>query len=301
VQRAGDVIPQVVAPLTDLRTGAEKPFHMPEACPKCGTPVARVPGEVAVRCSNPDCPGKKAEAVKHFVSKGAMDIDGVGDQLVDRLLELGMIDDPADLYSLQPDRLAQLDRLGEKSAANITRAIEVSKGRTPTRILFALGIPHVGSENAALLIGHFGSIRGLQRASQEEIAGTPGIGPVIAESVWNQLHDPRTADLIDRLERTGLGVAEQEARRGAGDGGTQVLAGRTFVLTGTLPGLSRQEATDLITSAGGRVTGSVSAKTDYVVVGADAGSKLDKAEALGIVLLDETGLRRLLEAEPGSR
>ena len=298
VQRAGDVIPQVVAPLTDLRTGAEMPFAMPEACPKCGTSVARVSGEVAVRCPNPDCPGKKAELVKHFVSKGAMDIDGVGDQLVDRLLELEMIRDPADLYSLDAAELAQLDRLGERSATNITRSIALSKDRAPTRLLFALGIPHVGGENAVLLMKRFGSIRGLQAASREEIAETPGIGPVIAESVWNQLRDPPTADLLDRLEEAGLGVAVEEARPLPGEGRPRVLTGKTFVLTGALPTLSREEVTELISAAGGRVTGSVSAKTDYVVVGSDPGSKLAKAQDLGVTVLNEEGLRRLL-APPG--
>ncbi len=300
VQRAGDVIPQVVSPLTDLRTGAEVPFQMPAECPACGTPVARVAGEVAVRCVNPDCPGKRAELVKHFVSRGAMDIEGVGDQLVDRLLELDMIRDPADLYSLDAGSLAGLDRLGERSAANIMRAVEVSKSRAPTRLLFALGIPHVGSENAALLIGRFGSIRGLQEASSEEIAETPGIGPVIAESVWNQLHDLRTMELIDRLEAAGLGMVVEEARSLPGMGRTQALAGKTFVLTGTLPTLSRQEAADLITAAGGRVSGSVSAKTDHVVTGAEPGSKLAKAQNLGLSILDETGLRRLLEPAEGA-
>ena len=299
VQRAGDVIPQVVAPLTDLRDGTEVPFRMPEECPVCGTAVSRVPGEVAVRCPNPDCPGKRAELVKHFVSRNAMDVDGVGEQLVDRLLELGMIRDPAGIYALDALRLAGLDRLGEKSAANIVRAIEASKERAPTRVLFALGIPHVGSENAALLIGRFGSIRGLQAASQEEIAEIPGIGPVIAESVWTHLRDPRTMDLIDRLEDAGLAVATEERLSAQGQNRPQSLAGKTFVLTGSLPHLSRQEATDLITSAGGRVTGSVSAKTDYVLVGADPGSKLGKAESLGVALLDEEGLWRLLDPDTG--
>jgi DNA ligase (NAD+) len=302
LQRAGDVIPQVVAPLTDLRTGNEKPFSMPAECPACGTPVVRVPGEVAVRCPNPDCPGKRAEAVKHFVSRGAMDIDGVGDKLVDRLLALGLIRDGADLYRLEAGTLAGLERLGEKSAANITAAVEASKKRPLARVLFALGIPHVGGENAELLVRRFGSLAALQEASAEEIAETPGIGPVIAESVREYFRDPRNLDLIARLEEAGVTMAAPAAgagSAGAGAGSGAIgapgpLTGKTLVLTGTLPSLSRQEATDLIVAAGGRVTGSVSAKTDYVVVGEEAGSKLAKARELGIVLLDEEGLRELL-------
>jgi DNA ligase (NAD+) len=297
LQRAGDVIPQVVAPLTDLRTGAEEVFSMPSACPSCGTPVVRVPGEVAVRCPNPDCPAKRAEAVKHFVSKAAMDIEGVGDKLVERLLALEMIVDVADLYHLEPSQLAELERLGERSAANITAAIEASKGRSLARVLFALGIPHVGSENAELLVRRFGSMAALREASVEEIGGTPGIGPIIAESVRDYFREPRNLDLLARLEQAGLtmeapGGAAGGGAGGAGEGGP--LSGKAFVLTGTLPTWSREEATERIVAAGGRVAGSVSAKTDYVVVGEEAGSKLTKARELGITLLDEKGLRELL-------
>lgn len=315
LQRAGDVIPQVVAPLTDLRTGAEKPFSMPAECPACGTPVVRTPGEVAVRCPNPECPGKLSETIKHFVSKGAMDIDGVGDKLVDRLLNLGLIRDAADLYRLKTGQLAGLERLGEKSAANIVRAVESSKNRPPARVLFALGIPHVGGENAELLLRRFGSIEALGKASVDEIAETPGIGPVIAESVHQYFRDPRSIDLISRLEAAGVGMTaatrgtsgslrsenDEAAAQGGGRGATGAaasgpLAGKTLVLTGTLSTLSRQEATDLIVGAGGRVTGSVSSKTDYVVVGEEAGSKLVRARELGIPLLDEEGLRAVLSS-----
>ena len=306
LQRAGDVIPQVIAPLTDLRTGAERPFSMPAECPSCGTPVVRVPGEVAVRCPNPDCPAKRAEAVKHFVSRGAMDIDGVGEKLVERLLELGLIHDAADLFGLEAAQLAGVERLGEKSAANILTAIELSEGRSLSRVLFALGIPHVGSENAELLARRFGTIAALREASMEEISETTGIGPVIAESVWAYLRDPRSLDLLARLDAAGVAMVAPDAdsgaaggqggagSAGAGAGSAGSLAGKILVLTGALPTLSRQQATDLIVAAGGRVTGSVSAKTDYVVVGEEAGSKLAKARELGIALLDEKGLRSLL-------
>jgi DNA ligase (NAD+) len=295
LQRAGDVIPQVVAPLTDLRNGTEVPFSMPASCPACGTAVVRNPGEVAVRCPNPDCPGKLAEAIKHFVSKGAMDIDGVGDKLAERLLELGLIHDAADLYQLRTEQLAGLERLGDKSAANIVAAIDASKGRPLARVLFALGILHVGGENAELLVRRFGSIEALREASAEEIGATPGIGPVIAGSVWEYFRDPRNQGLVRRLEQQGVTTVGPAPGEGptVGDG---PLSGKIFVLTGTLPNLARQETTDLIIAAGGRVTGSVSAKTDYVVVGDEPGSKLDKARELGIATLDEPGLRALLES-----
>ncbi len=315
LQRAGDVIPQVVAPLTDVRTGAEKPFSMPTECPSCGTPVVRAAGEVAVRCPNPDCPAKRAEAVKHFVSKGAMDIDGVGDKLVERLLDLGLIRDGADLYGLEASQLAGLERLGEKSAANIIGAVDASRERPPARVLFALGVPHVGAENADLLVRRFGSLAALREASVEEIGETPGIGPVIAESVWEYFRDPRNVELIERLAEAGVtttapqrgggagggsggGAGAEPDGAGAGAGAARAapgpLDGKTLVLTGTLPTLTRQEATDRIAAAGGRVAGSVSSKTDYVVVGEEAGSKLAKARQLGIALLDEAGLLDLL-------
>ena len=294
LQRAGDVIPQVVAPLTDLRTGLEKPFRMPEECPSCGTHVVRLLGEVAVRCPNPDCPAKRSEAIKHFVSKAAMDIDGVGEKLVERLQELGFISDAADLYLLSAEGLAGLERLGDKSAAKVIAAIEASKSRPPARVLFALGIPHVGGENAELLIRRFGSVAALGQATAEEISETPGIGPVIAVSIHEYFGDPRSRDLVARLEASGLKIVEVVETAVPG-GATGPLAGKTFVLTGTLPSLSRQEATELIQSVGGRVADSVSAKTDYVVAGESPGSKLAKAQKLGIDVLDERGLRDLVE------
>jgi DNA ligase (NAD+) len=305
IQRAGDVIPQVVAPLTDLRTGDEQPFHMPENCPSCGTPVVRTPGEVAVRCPNPDCPAKRAEAIKHFVSKGAMDIDGVGDKLVERLLELGMIRDAADLYKLKTHDLERLlktpmkPRKDEpKSPGNIVSAIEASKTRSLARVLWALGIPHVGGENAELLVRRFGSMAALREAATEAISETPGIGPVIAESVCTFFRDPRNTGLVDRLAAAGVTMELPEAAAAEGAGrAAGPLAGKTLVLTGTLPTLSRQQATDLIVAAGGKVAGSVSAKTDYVVVGEEAGSKLVKARELGVGLLDEAGLLALVEGE----
>ena len=223
IQRAGDVIPQVVAPLTEFRTGDEQPFSMPEDCPSCGTPVVRVPGEVAVRCPNPDCPAKRVEAIKHFVSKGAMDIEGVGDKLVERLVALEMIADPADLYGLEAEQLAALERLGEKSAANIVAAIDGSRTRSLARVLWALGIQHVGGENADLLVRRFGSMAALREASVDEIAETPGIGPIIAQSVWEWFRDPRSEELVRKLEEAGVTMTAPArgaaGRRGGGGRG----------------------------------------------------------------------------------
>jgi DNA ligase (NAD+) len=236
-----------------------------------------------------------AETVKHFVSKGAMDIDGVGDKLVDRLLSLGLIRDVADMYSLRVEQLAGLERLGDKSAANIIGAIEASKRRPLSRVLFALGILYVGGENAELLVRRFGTLRALREAPAEEIGDTPGIGPVIARSVWEFFRDPRNLETVRRLEEAGVTVSAPPSAEGGGIGAADgPLSGKTLVLTGTLPTMSRQEAADRIVAAGGRVSSSVSAKTDYVVVGEEAGSKLDKARALGMALLDEEGLNELL-------
>lgn len=316
VQRAGDVIPQVVAPLTDLRTGAEREFRMPERCPSCGTPVVRVEGEVAVRCPNPDCPAKLMESLKHFVGRAAMDIDGVGEKLVQRLFESGWVRDPADLYRLRYEDLVSLDGFQDRSVGKVLAAIESSKRRPFDRVVFALGLPHVGSQVAGLLVERFPSMEALRAASAEELGQTEGVGPIIAETVAAWFAESRNLDLVERM--TAAGVRMEAELRSAGaasgasgntaagvrtsgadaDGGAdedsrveRPLSGKSFVLTGSLPTLSRQEATTLIEAAGGRVTGSVSAKTDYVVVGESAGSKLAKAQKLGVALLDEEGLR----------
>lgn len=315
VQRAGDVIPQVVAPLTDLRTGAEREFRMPDRCPSCGTPVVRVEGEVAVRCPNPGCPAKLVESLKHFVGRAAMDIDGVGEKLVQRLFELGSVRDPADLYQLRHEDLISLEGFQERSAGKVLAAIEFSKGRPFDRVVFALGIPHVGGQVAGWLVERFPSMEMLRAASAEAMGQGEGIGPIIAESVAAWFAEPRNLYLVDRLAAAGVRMEAEPGSAGvtvrapgdpaAGDGMTgadgdtrvaRPLSGKTFVLTGTLPTLSRDEATTLIEAAGGKVTGSVSAKTDYVVVGGSAGSKLVKAEKLGVPLLDEEGLRRLVAA-----
>lgn len=305
VQRAGDVIPQVVAPLTDLRTGSENEFRMPAECPSCGTPVVRALGEVAVRCPNPECPAKLVESLKHFVARPAMDIDGVGEKLVQRLFELGLVRDPADLYRLRYEDLMPLEGFQDRAAGNVLAAIEASKRRPFERVVFALGIPHVGGQVAGWLVGHFPSMAALRAAAAEDMGQVEGIGPIIAETVAAWFAEPRNLDLVDRLAAAGVrmeadGTAAVAWRAGPDAGGAGVgrrdpgpLSGKTFVLTGTLAALTREEATALIEAAGGRVTGSVSGKTDFVVAGETAGSKLAKAEKLGVTILDEAGLRGL--------
>jgi DNA ligase (NAD+) len=291
VQRAGDVIPQVVSPLTELRTGAERVFRMPDECPSCRTPVLRTPGEVAIRCPNPDCPAKRVEFLKHFVGRAAMDIEGVGEKLVTRLSDLGLISDPADLFAIRYEDLVALEGFQDRSARKVLASIQAAKDRPFDRVLFALGIPHVGSQNAELLVRHFPSLDALQSATAEDMATIPGVGPVIGRAVADWMADERNRRLVDKLREAGVRM-EAEAPAAPAEG---PLAGKTFVLTGSLPSLSRQEATRLIEGAGGRVTGSVSRKTDYVVAGEDPGSKLDKAREHGIEVLDERGLRRLLD------
>ena len=306
VQRAGDVIPQVVAPLTDLRTGAEQEFRMPAECPSCGTPVVRSPGEVAVRCPNSKCPAKLVESLKHFVSRPAMDIDGVGEKLVQRLFELGLVRDPAELYGLRYEDLMPLEGFQDRAARNVLAAIEASTRRPFERVVFALGIPHVGGQVAGWLVECFRSMEVLRAATAEEMGQVEGIGPIIAETVAAWFADPRNLDLVDRLAVAGVRMEAGGAAAGGGSaapdaGGAGVarrhpgpLSGKTFVLTGTLATLTREEATTLIEAAGGRVTGSVSGKTDFVVAGEAAGSKLAKAEKLGVTVLDEDGLREIV-------
>lgn len=291
VQRAGDVIPQVVSPLTDLRDGTEREFTMPTVCPSCSTPVVRTAGTVAVRCPNPDCPAKAVEMLKHFVSRGAMDIEGVGDRLGRRFFELGFVRDPADLYRLRTEDLLPLEGFQEKSARKVLDAIEASKQRSLSRVFFALGIPHVGGQTAELLAERFRSITALRRASVDEIAAVEGIGPIIAESVHAFFQDPRVIDLVERLAAAGVRT-EVEGETPVRNTGP--LSGKTFVLTGTLPSLTREQATALIEAAGGRIVSSVSRSTGYVVVGDSPGSKLARARTLGVAELNEAALEEMV-------
>ena len=297
VMRAGDVIPQVVSPTARAqrrRRRAPVP-RPPEHCPACGTPTVKPEDGVWTICPNrASCPGQLFQAVKHFVSRGAMDIDGLGEKQAERFLGDGLIASVADLYELREEQLTSLEGLGEISAQNLLRAIERSKERPFERVLYALGIPGIGYVNARAIARQFGSIDALMDASDEDIAATPGIGPVLADTVVKTLAEERTRKLIDRLRGNGL---QFEVEGGAAAGADGALAGKTFVLTGTLPNLSRERASERIEAAGGKVTGSVSGKTDYLVAGEDPGSKLAKAQQVGTEVIGEEELLALLGEE----
>ena len=295
ILRAGDVIPQVVSPVTQRRTGSERPYVPPAKCPACGTKTVKPEGEVWTRCPNrKDCPGQLLQAMKHFVSKGAMDIDGFGEKLVIRFYEEQLVRSLPEIYALTVERLEPLEGFQRKSAENLVSAIERSKSQPFNRVLYALGIPGIGYVNARALPSHFGSIDRLLSASAEEIEGVEGIGPVLAGTIRETLDEPRNEQLIADLRAVGLNF-EQE---GVGGDGDLPLAGKSFVLTGTLGRMTREEATARIEGLGGKVTGSVSGKTDFVVAGDNPGSKLDKAQELERPVIDEDELERVL-AEAG--
>jgi DNA ligase (NAD+) len=289
VIRAGEVIPQVIRPILDGvdPTTRSAPFRMPDRCPACGTPVERPPEEVMRYCPNASCPGRILESIVHFASRGAMDVRGLGYERVRQLLDAGLIRDVADLYRLRSEQLVELDRFAKQSADQLVAAIEASKSRPLSSLLFGLGIRHVGQTVAVLLARRFCTMQALMQASEATINDVQGVGPTIARAAVAFLSEPRNVDLIGRLERSGLNFTEPGAA-----GGDGALSGKTYVLTGTLPTLSRTEATTLIESAGGRVAGSVSKKTDAVVAGEEAGSKLEKAKELGVEVIDEDELLR---------
>jgi DNA ligase (NAD+) len=291
IMRAGDVIPQVVSPVTQRRTGKERRWVPPAKCPDCGTPTVKPEGEVWTRCPNrKDCPGQIVQALKHFVSRGAMDIEGYGEKLVYRFYGEGLVRALPDLYGLTADRLEELEGFQRKSAENLVASIERSKRQPFHRVLYALGIPGIGAVNARQLTAHFGSVDRLLAATTEELEAVEGMGPILAGIVHDTLAEKRNRQLVDDLRAAGLNMDEE---RPASEGGAP-LAGKTFVLTGTLEGLTREEATARITALGGKVTGSVSKKTDYVVAGDDPGSKLDKAKELDRPVISEAELGRLL-------
>ncbi len=292
VQRAGDVIPEVVGPVASLRTGKEKRFVMPTKCPVCGSEVTKPEGEAMSRCTNMSCPAQIFELVKHFVSRGAMDIEGIGEKLAEALLKAGLIKDVGDIYTLEEEKLIGLERMGKKSADNVLKAIEESKKRPLSRVIFALGIRHVGSETAEILAKHFGSIDRLSQATEEELMTAPTIGPTIAESIVAFFRQGSNRKVIGKLKKAGVTMQEKAARPHA-----LPLTGKEFVVTGKLDSFTRTEAETRIRELGGSVGSSVSKKTDFLVVGADPGSKLDRARQLGTKILDEKQFLDMLEGK----
>ena len=287
IERSGDVIPKVVR--VNKEGSSRRPFVMPAKCPVCGGEVVREPGEARSRCINTNCPARLKESVLHFASRGVMNIDGMGESLVDQLVERGMVKSIADLYSLTLDQLMGLERMGKKSADRVLRNIENSRKQPLPRVLNGLGIAFVGERTAALLADEFGSMDAIASASIDQLQAAQEVGPKVAHSIHTFFEEPRNRELIERLRAAGLVFTHERKKRTGG-----VLEGKTFVLTGTFPTLSREEAKEKIEAAGGKVSGSVSKKTHFVVAGEDAGSKLDKARELGVEVIDEARLMELL-------
>ncbi|NJD90788.1 MAG: NAD-dependent DNA ligase LigA [Geobacter sp.] len=292
IERAGDVIPAVVRVLTEKRTGAELPLPLPDSCPECGAAVVKIPGEVAVRCLGLACPAQIRESIIHFASRGAMDMEGLGEKYIDQLLRLGLVRDVSDLYRLTRDDFMQFERMGDKLAANLLPAIDASKGREQATLIFALGIRHVGEHTAKLLAAAFGSLDALLQASEDELLTVREVGPQVAQSIVSFFSGGENRRVIERL--LAAGVSPSVAAKQVGGRFT----GKTFVFTGSLERFSRSEAQKLVEHAGGHAAGSVSKKTDYVVAGAEAGSKLEKARQLGVTILTEDEFSQLLREEP---
>jgi DNA ligase (NAD+) len=294
VEKGGEIIPKVVRVLLDRRPTDAVPFEMPAACPVCGDPVVREAGEVATRCVNPTCPAIVREALRHFCSRRAMNIEGLGEKLIDQLVTAGLLTDVASIYDLAPESLAGLERWGEKSAANLIAEIAASREADLSRLLFGLSLRHVGEKAARLLARRFGTLDAVAAASPEQLEGVSEIGPATAASIAAYFAHPKHRELIERLRARGVNFVSREAVPVGGDG---VLKGKTVVLTGTLPGISREEASRLLEAAGARVAGSVSKKTDFVVAGAEAGSKLEKAKELGVPVLSWEEMAKQLAAD----
>ncbi len=292
VERRGDVIPYVVKVLEERRDGSQTPFAMPATCPACGTPTHRADGEAMRYCPNAACPAQLREKVHHFVSRNAMDIVGLGEKLADRFVDLGLIHDVADLYTLDWDQVAALERLGDQSAANLRAAVEASKDRPLARLINALGIRHVGERTARLLADRFGSLDVLMEAPVKDVNAVGGIGGVLAESVVDFFQEPRNREVIAKLRRAGVRTADD--RHSSGNGSSH-LSGKTFVLTGRLSSLTRPQAEERLRQAGASVSGSVSKRTSFLVAGEEAGSKADRARDLKVPIIDEVALLRMLE------
>ena len=288
IVRGGDVIPKVVRVLEDKPRGTRE-FHMPARCPECGGHVVRAEGEANHLCVNANCPAKLRESVRHFASRGVMNIEGMGDVLVNQLVDAGLVKSVADIYDLTEEQLTNLERMGKKSAENVLREIENSKKLPLERVIYGLGIRMVGERTAQFLAEHFGSMDALMAASEEDLQAVNEIGPRVSQSIREFFDEPKNVALVDRLRKAGLTFTGEKKQRGT------ALAGKTFVLTGTLERHTRDEAKKLIEDAGGKVAGSVSKKTDYVVAGAEAGSKLDKAKELGVAVVGEKEMEGLVK------
>ena len=300
VERAGDVIPQIVGPVLERRTGDEREFRMPDLCPECGTSVVKPEDEAMHRCPNTSCPAQFFELLKHFVSKGAMDIDGLGERWCRILIDQGLVSDVAGLYRLNVEGLLELDRMGEKLAARILENLERSKDLPLSRIIYALGIFHVGSEMADLLEQRYASLAQLAEATVDDLTAIPGIGPKIAASIVDYFTVERNLEVIQKLRDAGVRLfQETPSGEGAGAGLDLPLAGLSFVLTGTLSSLSRSQAEKRVKELGGATSPGVTKKTSYLVVGLDPGSKIENAQRLGTELLDEDGFLRLLGDQSG--
>ncbi|SPC13874.1 NAD-dependent DNA ligase LigA [Cupriavidus taiwanensis] len=291
VRRAGDVIPEVVAVVAERRPADARAFVMPTACPVCGSHIEKLEDEAIARCTGGlICAAQRKQSLLHFAQRRAMDIEGLGDRLVEQLVDQGIVRTPADLYKLGVAKLAALERMADKSAANLVAAIDKSRATTMNRFIFALGIRHVGEATAKDLARHFGKLDALMAADEAALLEVNDVGPVVAQSIAHFFAEPHNVEVIEQLRAAGVHWPESEPEAKA----PAPLSGKTFVLTGTLPTLSREDAKELLEAAGAKVAGSVSKKTDYVVAGAEAGSKLDKAEALGVPVLDEAGMLALL-------
>ncbi len=287
VEKGGEIIPKVVKVIKDKRTGEEKEFRMPEKCPVCGGKLVREEGEVAWRCINVSCPAQIKRSIQHFASRNAMDIEGLGPSLIDQLVDKGLVKDYGDLYYLDPKEVAKLERMGKKSTENLMRAIEKSKTRPLARLIFALGIRHVGIHAAGILAERFKSIDKLKEATFEELASIEGIGPIMAKSIVNFFREKKNLEVLEKLRRAGVKMEEEEKKEG-------VLAGKTFVFTGALSKYSRHEAQEKVIALGGKVSSSVSRNTDYVVVGENPGSKYEKAKKLGIKIINEEEFLKMI-------
>jgi DNA ligase (NAD+) len=297
VKRAGEVIPQIIAPIPEKRTGSEQPWRMPKNCPMCRTPLTREEDEAAIYCPNIACPGRQLEGLVHFTSRGAMDIRGLSYARIQQLVDEGLVRDPADIYGLTVDKLLELEGYADKGADALISAIRVSKSQPLSRLLHGLGIRHVGSIAAQLLAQHFGTLDALMTASADQILNVRGIGATIANGVVAYFSDPAGRALVEKLRSHGVNFTEPRAVVAGGP-----FSGKTAVITGTLPTLSRAKATSMIEAAGGRVTGSVSKSTSFLVAGEEAGSKLEKAKSLGVEIIDEAELlRRIASAATSSK